>query len=190
MWISQVAKQLSLAVTGATLVTLGVFYQTDEAQAATLTITLPEYNFDGSPVFPNPQNQVGTFFYTLPSDEKIVSATIEGTFGNSILDSSAGVDVYLDNLRVAQCFEFDLCWSGPGRVSWGFTFDESDFSLLEDGMAMLTASQTSEFVARLGETTLTIQTAPDPPTSIPEATTTLGLLGAVCGLFSLRQGQN
>ena len=107
MWISQVTKQLSLAVTGATLVTLGIFFPTHAARAAILTNSLPEYNFDGEPTFPNPANLVGTFSYTLPSDAKIVSAVIEGTFGNSIFSTSAGVDVYLDNVLVAQCIEFE-----------------------------------------------------------------------------------
>lgn len=207
MWISQVAKQLSFAVAGATLVTLGIFSHTDDVQAATLTklqqlsdvnsertvtSTLPEYNFDGSPPFPAPQNLVGIFSYTIASNETIVSAVISGTFGNSLFTSSAGVDVYLDNLLVAQCFEFDQCWEGPGPVNWSFTFDSSNFSLLEDGEAILTAAQTSEFVSRLGVTTLTIETItksdpPQPPTSIPEPTAIVGLLGVVAGLSSLRK---
>ncbi len=190
MWISQVTKQLSLAVTGATLVTLGIFFPTHAARAAILTNSLPEYNFDGEPTFPNPANLVGTFSYTLPSDAKIVSAVIEGTFGNSIFSTSAGVDVYLDNVLVAQCIEFEQCWNGPGPVSWSFTFDDSNFFLLEDGTAMLTAAQTSEFVSRLGETTLTIETVSEPSASIPEPTTTLGLLGLVGGLFSLRKSKS
>lgn len=191
MWISQVAKQFSLAVAGAALVGLGTLCHTDEATAATLTYTVPEYNFDGSPPFPTPQNLVGIFSYTISSNENITSAVISGTFGNSVFASSAGVDVYLDGLLIAQCFEFDNCWNSPSPESWSFTFDNSHFSLLEDGEARLTASQTSEFVARLGITTLTIETKTitDPPTSIPEPTTLVGLLGAVVGLSSLRKGK-
>lgn len=168
---------------------LGIFHSTQEAQAATLSYSLPEYNFDGAPTFPNPPNLVGTFSYTLPSDEAIVSAVIEGTFGNSVFPTSSGVDLYLDGLLVAQCVEFEQCWNGPGPVNWRFTFDQSNFSLLEEGIAGLTAAQTSEFITRLGETTLTIETASEPSASIPEPTTILGLLAVVGGLFSLRKGQ-
>jgi hypothetical protein len=193
MLILQVTKQLGLVGAGVAFVALGAFSPTHEAQAATLTYSLPEYNFDGAPTFPNPANLVGTFSYTLPSDEKIVSAVIEGTFGNSVFPSSAGVDVYLDNLLVAQCIEFEPCWSGFEPVNWRFTFDESHFSLLEDGIVTLTAAQTSEFVARLGTTTLTIETTSEPsppPESIPEPATTLGLFGVLGGLLSLRKGKS
>ncbi len=191
MSILQVAKQLSFAVTGAAFVALGTVSHTDAANAATLSSTLPEYNFDGGPLFPTPQDLVGIFSYTISSNETITSAVISGTFGNSVFPSSAGVDISLDGLLIAQCFEFDNCWNSPEPESWSFTFDNSNFSLLEDAQAMLTASQTSEFVARLGVTTLTIETKTisDPPTSIPEPTTIVGLLGAVMGLSSLRKGK-
>lgn len=193
MLILKLTKQLWLAGAGIAFVALGGFFPTHEAQAATLTYSLPEYNFDGAPPFPNSPNLVGTFSYILPSDETIVSAMIEGTFGNSVLPSSAGADVYFDNLLVAQCVEFELCWNASEAVQWRFTFDESDFSLLEDGTALLTVVQTSEFVARLGTTTLTIETASEPsppPTSIPEPTITLGLFGVLGGLLCLRKGNS
>ncbi len=176
MLISRFVKPFSLAITEVALLTLGIFYSSGEAHAATFTQTLPEYSFDGAPTFPNPSNIVGTFSFSLPSDEKITAAVLEGTFGNSEFPSSAGVDLYLDNLLVAQCIEFEQCWSGPGPVTWRFTFDESHFSQLEDGMAVLSAAQTSEFITRLGETTLTIETTPQPSTSVPEPATVLGLL--------------
>ena len=129
--------------------------------AAVITVSLPE--FDGTPYgvgdpYPLPAVTVGTFTYSLPAGESIVAATLSSTFGNSGSATTAGVDYYLDGLLVAQCVPYAACWNGPGPNPWTFTFLPSQFALLVDGSAVMTAVQTNEYVIRTGGSTLQITT--------------------------------
>jgi hypothetical protein len=112
--------------------------------ASTITVTLPE--FDGSYYndvdYPLAAVEVGTFNYLLPAGEDIVSATLEGTWGNSNSGSTAHNKLYLDGVQVANTYD-----ASPNpyynTVPWSYSF--SDFSLLEDGSATLEAVQWSEY---------------------------------------------
>lgn len=132
-------------------------------RADVITITAPEFNgsFHGvKEPYPLPSVLVFTFSYTIPSGHEIVSAMISGTFGNSQDPTSAGVDLRIDGLLVGQCVRFAPCWTGPGPTPWGHTFLPGSFSLLADGTASFTATQTAEFTIRLSPTTLIIVTRP------------------------------
>jgi hypothetical protein len=168
---------------------------TTNGGATSLEIMIPE--FSGPPHFsgfPQPALTIGNFSYVLPQGEKVVSATISGTFGNSEFQSSAGVDLFLDDLLVGQCKLATPCWFNfNGLIPWSHTFSSSEFSLLEDESATLTAIQTSFKNIGLGETTLVIETEPvvipppSPPGNMlptPEPSTWL-LLGTGIGLLSL-----
>ena len=152
--------------------------------ATSITKILPEYtgifaNFG----FPLPPVTVGTFNYIIPVGDTIVSAVISGTTGNSESNSSAPVDVNLDGLFVGQCIPFSPCFFGPANpIPWSYTFAPSEFSLLSDGTAELTAVQTFWFVIQLGQTTLQIETQSG-STSMPEPSTILLLGSGLVGLI-------
>jgi hypothetical protein len=52
--------------------------------AASFTIMLPEFSYDGNSPFPNASQLVGIFNYLIPGNEQIVSASLSGSFGYSI----------------------------------------------------------------------------------------------------------
>jgi hypothetical protein len=82
------------------------------AQTRTIIASLP--NYDGPVDFdaPFPALTIGTFSYTLLPGESIAAAQVRGTWGNSHYpQGSAGVDLFVDGILVAQCVEFSTCWS-------------------------------------------------------------------------------
>ena len=82
------------------------------------------------------------------------SATVSGTWGNAAFSaSSAGADLFIDDLLVAQCFEFDACWlDSTGTQTWSYTFTAADLAtgILDDGAAVLSVVQTSSTRVRIG----------------------------------------
>lgn len=165
-------KKLLLAV--AALFTLGV---ASTAYANTWVTTLPEFNggtYDDPGPFPT--YLVGTF--TLyPGNGTL---TIDGTFGNSTVSSSAGADLFAGSptdgfFLIAQCFEFDPCWTGPGPTPWSASFTGG----FNSDTWSIYASQTSEYNIRLGETTITeVATTPEPSTLLLLGTGLLSVAGA------------
>jgi hypothetical protein len=83
--------------------------------------TLPEFNgpefVDPGPYLP--PTVVGNFMI-LPGDTAI---TISGTFGNSLTGSTAGVDLYLGSILVAQCVQFTPCYNNLTKIAtpWSTT---------------------------------------------------------------------
>ena len=147
-----------------------VFGMVGNAGALTIDLTLPEYSspYHSSGTYYD-QYLVGTFNYDLMG-EMIVSATIEGQWGNSVVSTTAHNLLFVDDLQVANTHDYSPDPYYNSFVHWSYTF--TDFSELMDGVANFYTIQTSEYVVRLGETTLHIETAP-----VPEPSTIL-LLGA------------
>lgn len=116
-----------------------------------------------------PPTVVGTFDI-LAGDSSI---TISGTFGIPTDPSSAGVDLYLGNLLVASCVEFDPCYSS--LTPFSDTLTSVEIASLGTGIVDFTAVQTSQFVIQLGETTLDQVQSQCPPT-VPEPSS-LWLMG-------------
>ncbi|MBL8311623.1 MAG: IPTL-CTERM sorting domain-containing protein [Burkholderiales bacterium] len=132
------------------------------AAAATFTVTFPEV--DGtinSSGFPLPSVTAATVTLPIPAGQVITGATASGFWGSTTFaTSTAGVDVFVDGVRIAQCVKPDAgCYSsGSGQRPWSYTYSAAQLGTLGDGSATLTYVQTSESVVRLGTTTLTITT--------------------------------
>lgn len=145
------------------------------AQATTIIVSLPEFNGDGTIT----AQTVGTFNFVIPAGEHVVTARIDGQFGNSVTPSTATQTDLLDGVTVANCAgPGNFCWdSGP--EAWSHVFFSSELAIFGDGNATLVANQTDCCVVRLGVSTLTLTTA-----SVPEPATWglmivgFGLVGA------------
>lgn len=130
------------------------------------TMTLPDFTGDQhleSDTYPLASVEVGTFT-SLPTN--ITTVSVSGTFGNVDNDFSAGVDLYLDGIMVGQCVKDDNCWfevfNDSIPVPWNHTFIMSELGIFDDGEAVLTAVQTSEFKIALGSIELSYDVGPSP----------------------------
>jgi len=151
------------------------------AAYADSTTVLPEFN--GSASYPDPgPYEPPTVAGTFTIDPGVTGITISGTFGNSLTPNTAGADLYLGSILVAQCVEFDSCYYAQSPTTWSTTLTSSQLALLGTGVVDFTVVQTSQFWTRLGETTL-IQTTtppvPEPSTIILMATGALAAAGSV-----------
>lgn len=141
------------------------------ASANTITLTLGEYSSPyHTPGTYADLYTVGTFSFDL-SGQRITSATIAGGWGNSVTGTTAPNKLFLDGVQLANTADYNPSPTTTLFTPWSYTF--SDFSIFQDGAAVFQTLQTAEYVVRLSETTLTIQTA-----AVPEPSTcALALLG-------------
>ena len=154
------------------------------AMANNLTVTLPEYSgpfYDQNTQFPLPSVTVGTFTYTIPSNEQIVSATVSGTFGNSLINTSALSNLFVAGIQVAACSSTsDPCFASSGPdgsdvTPWSYTFTASQLAALAGGSANFDAVQNSAYAVCLGTTTLDITYTPEPATLLELASGVIGI---------------
>jgi PEP-CTERM motif len=171
---SRMTKVLMVAATLLFCLSSARLAKADTVQA------IGEYNGTGTYYDPGPYQPptiVGTFDI-LSGDTSI---TISGTFGNSVVDSTAGVDLYLGSILVASCVEDTTCWTGAsGTTAWSDTLTSTQIGLLGTGVVDFTAVQTSQYIIRLGVTTLdqvTPAAVPEPSTWLLLGTGVLALLG-------------
>jgi hypothetical protein len=136
------------------------------ARADNITVTVPDFNGPFTVVgpFPRPPLTAVTFNF-LPPGVQIGSATLSGTFGNSVNGTTSPVTLFLDNVQASQCGVGAPCtgaFGTPGPTAFVFNLSAADLSLLADGVAVLTYSQLGPGTVRLGNLTLTIRPVPEP----------------------------
>jgi hypothetical protein len=143
-------------------VVVGLMLSAGGAQATSISETLGEFSspyHDYGTYYDD--YLVGTFTYDLMG-EIIVSASISGQWGNSAAYTTAHNELWLDAIQLADTHDYSPDPYYTYIVPWSYNF--TDFSVLEDGVAGFHTIQTSEFCVRLGVTTLTIETVPEPAT--------------------------
>jgi hypothetical protein len=120
---------------------------------------------------------VGTFTYDL-TDLSIVSAVISGRWGNCLSATSAHNELWIDNIIVADTYDYSPDPYYNNFVPWSYEFPVSEFPTLADGIAEFHTIQTSNSHVRLGCTTLTIEAVPEHGTPEP-ATICLLAIGSL-----------
>ena len=132
-----------------------------QAGVTVIELTLPEFSSPyHDPGIYYDDYLVGTFNFSVYGPS-IVSATISGQWGNSINPTTAHNEMWLDGVKLADTHDYtpDPTFN---TVPWSYVFAPAEFGVLTDGVAELHTVQTSEFVVRLGETTLRIESIPAP----------------------------
>jgi len=148
------------------------------ASADTFTYTIPEFS-GGTYYDPGPFPSYIVADLTIPAAD-YTDVSFSGTFGNSVNPTSAGVDLFFGNITdgfdlLAQCFEYDPCWTGPGPTPWSANLGPLD---LTGGTYYFIASQTSEYTIRLGVTTGNF-TTPEPASLVLFGTSILCAMGTI-----------
>jgi hypothetical protein len=152
------------------------------ATAREITVTLDEYcsnDFLTYVFFQQNDSKyysVGSFSYGEELAGQIVtSATISGSWGLDPSTSTADNTLFLDGHEIVSA----SATSNSG--AWG-PYDFIYLTDLDDGVANLYTQQTWIGMVNLGETTLTIETAP-----VPEPCTMLLVAGGLLGLAGFRR---
>ena len=142
-----------------------VFALVGTATAVEIKLTLGENAFaDGvsqkTYLFPD--------FSDALAGQVIKSAHIRGTWGDRLVNTSAHNSLFVNSVPVANSKDDASANSDAfftGNVEWEHSFGDEELSILKGGKAELLAMQTAfpvEGNVRLGETTLTINTAAVP----------------------------
>jgi len=132
-----------------------------QAGVTVIELTLPEFSSPHhDPGIYYDDYLVGTFNFSVYGPS-IVSATISGQWGNSINPTTAHNELWLDGIKLADTHDYtpDPTYS---TVPWSYVFDPTEFGVLADGIAEFHTIQTTEYVVRLGKTTLRIESIPAP----------------------------
>jgi hypothetical protein len=141
-------------------------------QAGTIVLTWPEQNGPDFPGLPYTLD-AGSQSYTIPAGETILSAVFTSSLGNSVINSTAVMDVFVNGVLVGTCpNQAAPCWLGGGPYPFTYNFLAGELSALAGGSADLTVTQYECCAIRLGASELTITTG----SAVPEPAT-LWLLG-------------
>ncbi|MDY7002351.1 MAG: VPLPA-CTERM sorting domain-containing protein [Thermodesulfobacteriota bacterium] len=153
-------------------------------------VTLPDFTstYHGAEDFPgNYWEDVGTFDFSAElGSYSAISATLSGVWGNGYDSTSAHHDLYLDGVFVGTTPSHGggSDYTAGSDPYWyyfvPFSFTLSDVSILQDGFALLSEDQWSEWNVNLSGLTLTVEAVP-----VPAAVWLLG--SGLLGLVGLRR---
>jgi hypothetical protein len=142
--------------------------------------------YDLMTTFPPDPISIGTFNFTIPPQDQIVSATISGTFGDQNIPVTALTDLFVDGgtIQVAACDSpIAPCASGALNglpVPWSYTFTAGQLGALSTGSLDFTAVQNSFGAVVVGTPTLDIKVVPEPGSLFTVA-------GALLAIVALRR---
>jgi hypothetical protein len=179
---------------GLALLVFGLNAVSTVARGFTIIGTSPEVNAFGGGGW-----MAALVEYSIPPGEEIVAAKIEGTFGNSEVSNTAPLDIYfggrLDSesgrlegsILIATCFSGQPCTSSQEPTPWSYVYNPSEFSVLvpdpeiggpSGGNRLWIRNHPGDAGGmRLGFTTLTITTVPEPSTGLLVIAGLVGLAG-------------
>jgi hypothetical protein len=152
------------------------------AAKASVIATFPEVNYSSQTSYPAPIFYVGTeTFGSLTA----TSATLSGIFGSTsqLYGSTAHFELYINDFLVGSTYDV---YPDPysNVVAFSFALSAAALNSLNAGSATLGVVQTSDYVIRLSETTLRIETS----ASVPDGGSTVAIFGlAIVGLVALRR---
>jgi hypothetical protein len=149
--------------------------------------------YDFSSTFPPNPISIGTFTFTIPSGEKVIGATISGTFGDGNIPDTALTDLYVLNgaIEVGACTSTSDPCAAPSALNgplapWSHTFDVAELQNLAPDFAAgyldFTAVQNSFGAVIVGTPSLDLQVA-----QTPEPSCVFALAGGLLALVGWRR---
>jgi hypothetical protein len=151
---------------------------TAAAHAGVVTTTLSDFS-TGDDVWAQWPLRLDVGRFSFSNAGNILSATLNGTFGNGFSNTTTEVFVYGDGLEVAYCSLYDDC-STNGETApptaWSYTFAGAELALLRDGALDLSVSKEFAGYVNLGSLSLTLVN------DVPEPASAALLLAGLAGL--------
>jgi PEP-CTERM motif len=129
----------------------------------------------------------GSLIFMLPAGQNVVDAVFSSTLGNSMVGSTAVMNVFVNTVEVGSCPSFlsPCAQFGQAPIPFTHSFTPTELLALATGSVDLSVVQSGCCVIRLGDSTLTIDTTA--ATATPEPAT-LAMLGAgLLGLAAVRR---
>jgi hypothetical protein len=110
------------------------------SKADTITVNWGEQNGPDGAALPFTLN-AGTMVFTIPAGQQILNAVFSSTLGNTLVGSTAVMNVFVNGIQVGSCPSGSSpCFLG-GPNPFTYTFTSGDLNSLLSGTADLTITQ-------------------------------------------------